>query len=85
MWFTVDHSKHPSAGSRSLEDIEKEIFDSCIESGVLIACGSWFRAEKDQPLPRLHFRATFAMATPEGMFEAIGRFSQAVKDSFGKK
>lgn len=85
MWFTVDHTQHPSAGKRSLEEIEEEIFNSCIESGVLIARGSWFRAEQDKPLPGLYFRATFATASAESMNEAISRFSKAVSDSFGRK
>lgn len=84
LWFTVDYSKHPSAGKRSLEEIEEEIFDACIESGVLIARGSWFRAESDKELPGLFFRATFASASAENMNEAISRFGKAVKDSFGR-
>ncbi|KAL7942336.1 pyridoxal phosphate-dependent transferase [Trichoderma barbatum] len=85
LWLTVDHTKHPSAGTRSLEEIEQEIFDSCIKSGVLVARGSWFLTEKDAPLPGLNFRATFAASSPENMNTAIARFSQAVKDSFGRK
>ncbi|KAL6791591.1 pyridoxal phosphate-dependent transferase [Trichoderma sp. SZMC 28012] len=85
LWFTIDHTKHPSAGTRSLEEIEQEIFDSCIKSGVLVARGSWFATEKDAPLPGLYFRATFAAASPENMNTAIARFGQAVKDSFGRK
>ncbi|KAF7544203.1 hypothetical protein G7046_g9833 [Stylonectria norvegica] len=85
MWLKVDHTQHPHAGQRSIVDIEKEIFDSCIESGVLVARGSWFLTEKDKPPPGLFFRATYASASPENMSEAIRRFGQAVRDSFGKK
>ncbi|KAL7895774.1 pyridoxal phosphate-dependent transferase [Trichoderma sp. SZMC 28014] len=85
LWFTVDHTKHPSAGSRNLLEIEQEIFDSCIKGGVLVARGSWFQTENAGPLPSLHFRATFAAASPENMNAAIARFGQAVKDSFGRK
>ncbi|KAL7805482.1 pyridoxal phosphate-dependent transferase [Trichoderma gracile] len=85
LWFTVDHTKHPSAGTRSLEEIEQEIFDSCIKSGVLVARGSWFQTEKDAPLTSLHFRATFAAASPENMNAAIARFGKAVRDSFGRE
>ncbi|KAH0498760.1 hypothetical protein TgHK011_005998 [Trichoderma gracile] len=85
LWFTVDHTKHPSAGTRSLEEIEQEIFDSCIQSGVLVARGSWFQTEKDAPLTSLHFRATFAAASPENMNAAIARFGKAVRDSFGRE
>ncbi|PHH74637.1 hypothetical protein CDD83_4541 [Cordyceps sp. RAO-2017] len=84
MWLTVDYSKHPDAGRRSMEEIEEEIFGSCIDSGVLVARGSWFLTEKDKPLPGLHFRTTFATASPEAMREAIMRFSKAIRDSFGQ-
>ncbi|KAM6538771.1 Aromatic/aminoadipate aminotransferase 1 [Fusarium falciforme] len=85
MWLKVDHTKHPQAGERSIIDIEEEIFNSCIESGVLVARGSWFLTEKDKPPPGLYFRATYASATPENMKKAIERFGKAVKDSFGRK
>lgn len=85
MWLEIDHTKHPDAGKRSILDIEKEIFDSCIESGVLVARGSWFLTEKDKAPPGLFFRATYAMASPENMNEAIKRFGKAIRDSFGKK
>ena len=70
---------------KALEEVEEEIFNSCIDSGVLVARGSWFLAEKDKPLPGLYFRTTYAMATPDAMNEAIKRFGKAVRDSFGKK
>ncbi|EHK16414.1 uncharacterized protein TRIVIDRAFT_40829 [Trichoderma virens Gv29-8] len=85
LWFTIDHTKHPKADSSSLLEIEQEIFDSCIKSGVLVARGSWFLTEKDSALPGLYFRATFAAASAENMNAAIARFGQAVKDSFGRK
>jgi aromatic amino acid aminotransferase I len=85
LWLKVDTSEHPQAGTRSLKEIEGEIFNSCINSGVLVARGSWFQTEKDTPLPGLFFRATFASASPENMSEAIRRFGQAVKESFGRK
>lgn len=81
----MDYSKHPSAGTRSIEEVEQEIFDSAIKNGVLVARGSWFRTEKDKPLGGLCFRTTFASASAEGMDQAISRFGQAVKDSFGRK
>lgn len=82
MWLKIDHTKHPNAGSRTIEDIEAEIFDSCIDNGVLVARGSWFLTEKDKPLPGLHFRTTFASATNEQMSTAIQRFGEAVRKSF---
>jgi aromatic amino acid aminotransferase I / 2-aminoadipate transaminase len=82
MWLEVDFTKHPSAGSRDLIDIEEEIFNSCIENGVLVARGSWFLTEKNKKLPGLYFRTTYASASPENMSAAIKRFSEAVKKSF---
>jgi aromatic amino acid aminotransferase I len=85
MWLTIDHKKHPHAATKSITDIEAEIFDSCIDNGVLVARGSWFLTEKDKPLPGLHFRTTFATASEEQMNTAIERFGEAVKKSFGIK
>ncbi|KYK56000.1 L-kynurenine/alpha-aminoadipate aminotransferase [Drechmeria coniospora] len=85
MWLKVDASQHPEAGRRSLEEIEEEIFSSCIDGGVLVARGSWFLAEKDKALPGLYFRTTYAMATPEAMNEAIKRFGDALRKSFGNR
>ncbi|KAF4122604.1 aromatic amino acid aminotransferase I / 2-aminoadipate transaminase [Geosmithia morbida] len=84
MWLKVDHTQHPEVNSRKLEDIEEEIFDSCVNNGVLVARGSWFQTERDKPLSGLYFRATFASATGENMSEAISRFGKAVKDSFDR-
>lgn len=82
MWLTVDHTQHPGAGKRTLYEIEEEIFNSCIENGVLVARGSWFQTEKEKPLSGLYFRTTYAAASAEGMDKAISRFGKAVKDSF---
>lgn len=78
----MDYSLHPDAGKRSIAEIEEEIFGYCIESGVLVARGSWFKAEPDKPLKNLFFRATFAAAAPEPMREAIRRFGEAVRKSY---
>jgi aromatic amino acid aminotransferase I / 2-aminoadipate transaminase len=80
----VDYSKHPDANKRSLEEVEQEIFESCVAKGVLVARGSWFLTEKDKPLPGLFFRTTFATASSQNMNEAIKRFGQAVSESFGR-
>lgn len=84
MWLEVDYDKHPRAGTRTIEDVEEEIFRSCIENGVLVARGSWFLTEKQKKLPGLFFRTTFAAASPNDMSEAIRRFGNAVNDSFGR-
>ncbi|KHN98506.1 Pyridoxal phosphate-dependent transferase, major domain protein [Metarhizium album ARSEF 1941] len=85
LWLHVDYAKHPYAATKSLVEVEEEIFDSCIDGGVLVARGSWFLAEKEKPMPGLFFRATFAAASAESMDEAIKRFGQAVLHSFGNK
>lgn len=64
-------------------EIEEEIFDSCIERGVLTCRGSWFRAEKDVEPTGLFFRTTFASASQAEMDIAIQRFGQAIRASFG--
>lgn len=63
-------------------EIEEDIFNKCIEKGVLVGRGSWFRAEQDTMPTALFFRATYAAATPENMTEAICRFGEAVRESF---
>ncbi|KAK9444421.1 Pyridoxal phosphate-dependent transferase, major domain protein [Metarhizium brunneum] len=83
LWLHVDYAKHPQTATKSLNDVEEEIFNSCIDGGVLVARGSWFLAEKEKPMPGLFFRATYAAASPENMNEAIRRFGQAVRHSFG--
>ncbi|KAI5463038.1 pyridoxal phosphate-dependent transferase [Mariannaea sp. PMI_226] len=83
MWLHVDYDKHPRASERSILEIEEEIFNSCIENGVLVARGSWFLTEKDKSPPGLYFRATYASASPENMNKAIERFGNAVRKSFG--
>ncbi|KAL2022694.1 hypothetical protein VTK56DRAFT_4775 [Thermocarpiscus australiensis] len=82
LWLKVDHKLHPHASSKSILEIEDEIFNSCIAKGVLVARGSWFRAEQDKPPTGLFFRATFAAATPANMREAIRRFGEAVRENY---
>ncbi|KAK3906675.1 pyridoxal phosphate-dependent transferase [Staphylotrichum tortipilum] len=81
-WLKIDHTRHPDAGTKSIYEIEEEIFNSCIGRGVLVARGSWFRAEQDKPLSGLYFRTTFAAATPENMTEAIRRLGEAIRESY---
>jgi len=81
-WLKVNHEKHPLAKKKSVLELEEEIFKSCIAKGVLVACGSWFRAEHHTAPSQLFFRTTFAAATPENMREAIRRFGEAIKESF---
>jgi aromatic amino acid aminotransferase I / 2-aminoadipate transaminase len=82
LWLKVDHERHPAIDSKSLLEIEEEIFDLCIEKGVLACRGSWFLAEHDKPLTSLYFRTTFASASAEQMAVAIERFGAAIRESF---
>ncbi|KAK1769844.1 PLP-dependent transferase [Phialemonium atrogriseum] len=84
-WLKVNHNLHPDASHRSILDIEEEIFSLCIEKGVLVGRGSWFRAEHDRALTEMFFRATYAAATPENMTEAIRRFADAIRHSYRLK
>ena len=49
---------------------------------MLVARGSWFRAEHETPPTGLFFRTTYAMATPETMGEAVHRLGKAIRESF---
>lgn len=82
LWLKIDHEQHPDVASKKLIDIEAEIFDSCIDKGVLACRGSWFLAEHDKPLTSLFFRTTFASASEEQMAVAIERFGTAIRQSF---
>lgn len=85
MWLKVDHRSHPHFGGRGALEIEEDIFRSCIEKGVLVARGSWFRTEPGAAAEEegeLFFRATFAAASAKNMNEAIRRFGAAVRESF---
>jgi len=84
LWLNLDWHKHPHASTKSIIDIEEEIFLSAVDQGVLISRGSWFAAERSGFEPtQLFFRATFAAASEEGMTVAIERFGIAVRKSFG--
>ncbi|KAH6634321.1 pyridoxal phosphate-dependent transferase [Chaetomium sp. MPI-SDFR-AT-0129] len=81
-WLKVNHTIHPHASDKTMLDIEEEMFNSCIARGVLVARGSWFRAEQDVAPSGLYLRATFTAATPENMREAIRRLGAAIRESF---
>ncbi len=75
---------HPDAGRKTILEIEEEIFDLSISKGALVARGSWFTAEPHREPSDMFFRATYAAATPENMTEAIRRFGEAVRQSYGR-
>jgi aromatic amino acid aminotransferase I len=82
LWFEIDWTKHPEANTKSLEDLEEEIFLDCINFGVLISKGSWFAADKEFVPNQMFFRATFAAASGEKMTEAIERLGVAIRKAF---
>jgi aromatic amino acid aminotransferase I len=79
----IAYEKHPHFPEKTITEIEKEIFMASIEQGALVTCGSWFQAEHDVEHDTLFFRATYAAAPFEKIQEAIRRFGDAVKISFG--
>lgn len=82
MWLKLDHTQHPDYEQRSLLEIEQEIYQLSVSSGVLVSCGSWFRAEPDKPLRNLFFRITYATASEDAMVTAIKRLSTSICKSF---
>ncbi|KAI1123378.1 aromatic amino acid aminotransferase-like protein [Nemania abortiva] len=83
LWLCVDHTRHPHAGQKTILELEEEIFESCLEGGVLACRGSWFRAERDVEPTGLFFRTTFAASSQADMDVAIQRFGKAIRASFG--
>ncbi len=84
LWLKVDWHKHPAAKTKSILDIEEEVFLAAVEQGVLVSKGSWFTAERESfVLEDLFFRATFAAASADKMTEAIERFGIAIREIFG--
>lgn len=82
-WIEIDWKKHPLAASgKSRDEIEETIFLAAIELGVLISRGSWFKADRSSEEQKMFFRATFAAASEEGIYEAISRFGSALRAQF---
>ncbi|KAM0255532.1 hypothetical protein ACHAQJ_005679 [Trichoderma viride] len=81
-WIKIKHNLHPNSKIYSPLDIEEEIFAACLKRGVLVAKGSWFRAEPDLPLNDVFFRLTFASASAENMEVAVRTFGTALRTIF---
>lgn len=79
----IAYEKHPHYPQKSIPEIEEEIFLASIEQGALVMRGSWFYAQNDVEHDTLFFRATYAAAPFEKIQEAIRRFGDAVRVSFG--
>jgi len=80
-WIKIAHHLHPQHPSKSMLDIEDEIFHAGIDRGVLSAKGSFFRAEADGG-EEMFFRTTFAAASAENITEAIRRFGEGLRSVF---
>ena len=81
-WIKINWQQHPGKDSKSLLEIEDEIFHAAIDRGALTSKGSWFRAETDHPGKDVFFRTTFAAAPPDKVEEAIKRFGGALRAVF---
>ncbi|KAI9758788.1 MAG: oligosaccharyltransferase complex subunit epsilon [Chaenotheca gracillima] len=91
LWMKINWRLHPKAKSTPAEprlSIEESIFEACFNASVLLARGSWFRAEGAGSSAAaaddgdMFFRATFAAASSDKMVEAIRRFGEALKGEF---
>lgn len=83
-WIEVDWQKHPGYSKGWTHDvIQESIFKAAVERGVLVACGTWFKADKNSKEERMFFRATFAAAPADKITEAIKRLAEGLKAEFG--
>lgn len=82
-WLTVDASKHPAYATKSIKQLETEIFEASVAKGALVMPGSFFVADRTQELKGLFFRTTYAAAPFDQINEAIRRFGEALRDEFG--
>lgn len=84
-WIKVDWRKHPlirRGEAVQLLELEEKIWRAGIESGVLTAKGSWFRAEGGAG-EEMFFRATFAAAGEKDVTQAVERFGKGLRVEFG--
>lgn len=85
-WIKVDLTKHPKyhqgINQEEFLDIEETVFLAGVEQGVLLARGSWFRAEKGSD-QALFLRTTFAAASEEKIVEGVKRMGVALRNEFG--
>lgn len=84
-WMEIDYTKHPKYPEMSMDEIEDEIFLKNVDYGTLLMKGSFFNAEEEKEKTQMFFRATYAAAKFDQIDEAIKRFGDAVRDSFGMK
>ncbi|OJD40785.1 aromatic amino acid aminotransferase [Diplodia corticola] len=77
-WLRVKGSSHPQAGTKTMEEIEEEIWLESIKQGALVARGSWFHVPSGRTDGDIFFRITFAAASLDNIAEAVSRFGKAV-------
>ncbi|TKA78114.1 hypothetical protein B0A49_01798 [Cryomyces minteri] len=82
-WLRIDWRKHPLARDRTVTDLEEDIFMASIRHGALVMRGSWFYADNTVKHDTMFFRATYAAAPEDKIQEAIRRFGDAIRESFG--
>ena len=84
-WIKIDWLKHPAKDSKSMLELEDEIFLAAIDGGTLTSKGSWFRSETGNPGNDMFFRTTFAAAPNEKVTEAVRRLGDTLRTVFGLK
>lgn len=82
LWLEVNYVAHPEVSTKSLLEIEEEIYNRSIANGVLVCRGSWFSADPSKPPRGMFFRTTYAASSEENMVMGIERFGAAVRESF---
>ena len=75
-WISLDMAKYPTA--KDAQSIENEVFQALLDRGVLVTPGSYFLSEKDKPLEKVFFRATFAAAVDQPHSEKLRMGAPAV-------
>ncbi|CCF57788.1 hypothetical protein KAFR_0D01420 [Kazachstania africana CBS 2517] len=99
MFFTItfDGAKHPEFTTKFKSDpllLESYLYEKAVESGVIIAPGSWFITDGETipPQPKeskesnnpnsVFFRGTFAAVAADKLNESLKRFGQVLHDEF---
>ena len=85
-WVSIDVTKHPDyiegLSHEQFLEIEEKVFLAGVKENILMARGSWFRAEKGTD-KELFVRTTFAAAPAEKIEEGMRRLGEALRMEFG--
>ncbi|KAF2155742.1 aromatic amino acid aminotransferase 1 [Myriangium duriaei CBS 260.36] len=82
-WLKIDWTRHPAFGTKTVEQVENDIFLAAIDKGALIMPGSYFYADNEVEHDTMFFRATYAAAPFDKIVEAVRRFGDAIREEFG--